>query len=731
MPDIRILPEIISNKIAAGEVVERPVSVVKELVENALDAGATQIVVEVKKGGRDLIRVTDNGHGMTRDNALLAIERYATSKITKDDDLFAISSFGFRGEALPSMASVSKFTLVSRTETSDAAVSLRMEGGRLRDVTEVGAPVGTLVEVRDLYFNTPARRKFLKSINTEMGHIADSVVSIALAFPHVAFRLIHNGRIVKHFTSADDLQSRVRMVLGMGREDLENLYPVNPHLLDLLLPYPGFEEDSLEQSQSKTVTTAPVKVTGYVGAPSLNRSSGGKIILFVNRRVVSDRTMVSAILRGYKGRLMKGRFPVAALFLSVPYDEVDVNVHPAKLQVRFLNQGTVFATLSSAVHQALFQEEQRYADASSFHLSSTEASDEVLPDSDLHVSENHLPPALFNEKSLDMEERATEVESSPDFSLPKKSLRKHENPEQSLFEWGSRPEPVKENINGRDGDDESLTPPLIKTLSIAAEDGQSQVSEALTFEFGSQASVESSDLDDVKSQTSGAEPHVTPEIPTLNPFFSSLHIVGQIFDTYIVAHSPKEMILIDQHAAHERVVFEKLKSRSTAFRPPSQQLIVPELLELNYKEAAMVEIIIPTLCHLGIEMEPFGEKSFLIKSIPAIIDDKELKPLVLDILDALTKTGIEEGKGDGSIKEIEGREIVISSEGREWLDEILLLISCHHSVRAHHRLDKKELDALLSDLDRCGSPFHCPHGRPITLSFSQKELERKFKRTGS
>ena len=741
MPDVRILPEIISNKIAAGEVVERPVSVVKELVENALDAGATQIIIEVVKGGRDLIRVTDNGHGMTRDNALLSIERYATSKITKDDDLFAIRSFGFRGEALPSMASVSKFTLVSRAETSDTATTLAIEGGRLRDVTEVGAPIGTLVEVRDLYFNTPARRKFLKSINTEMGHIADAVSSIALAFPNTAFQLIHNGRTVRRFTDVDTLHTRVAMVLGCDEQDA--LYSIDLGL--------GGPEGDLERLDE-------IRIRGFIGAPSLNRSSGSRILFFVNKRVVSDRTLVSALLRGYRGRIMKGRYPAAAIFIDMPYDQVDVNVHPAKLQVRFLNPGTLFARLSAVVHQALFENEKR-SKAVPFEKVASDAPEtphrrsEVTPsskafnspfipvvyDDDRDASHSDiLPDQLSINESVNELAHSQAVEGE-DSGLP--GLPHHSDDESStqravfeeeLFQWHS-PSGTNGTLQSHPDKKDSTAEYPERTDHIeqwADNDGVARTDDHSTKML----------VDDTKHPAPLKSDFLSDENCEKNAafnYFSSLHIVGQVFDTYIVAQSNDEMVLIDQHAAHERVVFEKLRSRSEQFRPPSQRLMVPEVIELNYKDVATAHKIVPGLLALGIEVEHFGDSTFLVKSVPAIIDDKEIKGLVLDIIDTLAESGLADEVPDL----VKGNENSVLCEGavekdevmggRDWLEDVLLLISCHTAVRANYKLENRELSALLSDLDRCESPFHCPHGRPIVQQFSQKELEKRFKRTGA
>ncbi len=311
MTNIRILPDILSNKIAAGEVVERPGSVVKELVENALDAQSTRVLVEIENGGKSLIRISDNGCGMGHDDALLAIERFATSKIFNDHDLFNISTLGFRGEAIPSIASVSRFTLVTRDNLSDSGISIKIDGGKLIKVSETGSPIGTMVSVQQLFFNTPARRKFLKTTNTEMGYIADTVSSVAMAHPGVQFRLTHNGKKVKRFPSVPDALDRISQVIG---DTLKNdLYPIN------------FSNDS-------------VSISGAVASPRINRSTSRAIFIYVNGRYIKDRMVQHAIFQGYGQRLMKGQFPVAILFLKVPTQTVDVNVHPTKHEVRFSEQ---------------------------------------------------------------------------------------------------------------------------------------------------------------------------------------------------------------------------------------------------------------------------------------------------------------------------------------------------------------------------------------------------------
>jgi len=314
MSQIKILPEVISNKIAAGEVVERPASVVKELVENALDANSTRIIIEVEQGGRSLIRVADNGTGMSHDDALLALERYATSKIYKDRDLCNIRTLGFRGEALPSIAAVSKFTLVSRDESSAAGTEIRVEGGKIRKVFEVGAPRGTLISVAQLFYNTPARRKFLKTIHTEMGHLADTVSHMALARPDVQFKLLHNAKIANNWTAVSDPIDRIADLLG--RDAKAQLHPV------------GFETDG-------------VMISGWISTPRYTRKTSRGIHVYVNGRYVRDKIIQHALFEGYAQRLVKGQYPVAVLFIKVAFDRVDVNVHPAKSEVRFVEHRKV------------------------------------------------------------------------------------------------------------------------------------------------------------------------------------------------------------------------------------------------------------------------------------------------------------------------------------------------------------------------------------------------------
>ena len=327
-PKIRVLPENLSNKIAAGEVVERPASVVKELVENALDAGATRVIIEVEKGGQSLIQVSDNGVGMQRDDALLAIERYATSKISTDDDLFAIRTLGFRGEALPSIAAVSRFAMITRDNTSDAGTQISVDGGKIKNVSEIGAPEGTMISVKELFFNTPARRKFLKTVGTEMSHIADIVARMSLGHPEVQFRLIHNDKVVKSWPLVSQHLDRVVDVLG--KDSRPDLHPIE------------FNRDA-------------VSISGWTSSPKVTRRTSRGLYIFVNGRFVRDRSIQHGVFQGYAQRLVKGQFPIAVVFIKVPFDQVDVNVHPTKNEVRFVNPHQVHEAVKSAIAQTLYE----------------------------------------------------------------------------------------------------------------------------------------------------------------------------------------------------------------------------------------------------------------------------------------------------------------------------------------------------------------------------------------
>ncbi|MBF0467456.1 MAG: DNA mismatch repair endonuclease MutL [Desulfamplus sp.] len=734
IPEVKILPEIIANKIAAGEVVERPASVVKELIENSLDARAGRITIEVEKGGSDLVRVSDDGYGMSREDALTAIQRYATSKIVSDEDLFSIKTFGFRGEALPSMASVSNFTLITRKEQDTSGTKIDISGGKLQNISETGAPKGTMIEIKNLYFNTPARRKFLKTTNTEMGHISSSVDSFALSSPNVQFRLVHNGRTVRHYSDSDDLVSRIGMVLGT---EVSDLYSVDSNEAgcytqaetDLLAKTDSYAEKRRIASKQRELS-----ITGYITKPSVSRNSSGNILLFVNKRIVSDRALLSAILKGYKGRLMKGQFPMAVLFINIPFDEVDVNVHPAKLQVRFANQSLVFGGVVNAVHNALYHGEKRQHFAAStadsdndgyhdtappqqFDVLQPQQSDTLRPqqsftvkiDSDSHTYDSGCPP-----KKRSCQSDYASYQSGYD-----KDDFQHDISE--VHEFSNRP--TQSEIQGKTVDPKRMEYPGDKPVSHQ-EFSIKPASYYTRPENHYTKSPAGESLQDQSLASQSSQTEISEKI-------TNLRIIGQFANTYIIAESRDELLLIDQHAAHERVVYERLKKRSEGFRPPSQDMIVPEVVQLNYKEAALLERMIPGLFNMGFEIEPFGGSSFAVKSIPAIIDDRSIKPMLLDMVGIMAESGLDGHEDSLDCPAGYNNRDRAGEISSQWLERILILMACHSAVRANHLLNTKEMEQLLSDLKKCVNPYHCPHGRPTIISFGEKDLEKLFKRIGN
>jgi DNA mismatch repair protein MutL len=643
MSRIRILPDILSNQIAAGEVVQRPVSAVKELVENAMDAGADRIIVEIENGGKTLIRVSDNGCGLSRDEAVLAVERYATSKIYTKDDLFSISTFGFRGEALPAIASVSKFSLVSRTADNATGTRVDMDGGKLAGVTDTGAPVGTMVEVKRLFFNTPARRKFLKSENTESGHIADALAGLAIGNPTVGFRLVVNRRAVKSYPPGQTLFQRAQMVLG--KEVVDQLYEIQ---------WPK-AEDGEDNSMPG------LGICGVCANPGVTRSTANRIYLFVNQRLVYDRGLISAMFQGYRGRIMKGRYPVGAVCVTLPCNQVDVNVHPAKREIKFITPGPVYQALAVAVADALNRgQDDKFSYARA-----------VMPGK---------------------KEAQTPVQAAlKSASLPEKKVTS------DLFKSVSNPPPQP--------------PPVYNAPDLAPESFQTAeppekpwVPEPET-ELPAQSTLP--DQRNQRSDQAVPEPFSKPE-PGQH-IQSGIRVVGQVLNIYIVVEKENHLILVDQHAAHERIVFEQLLNRYRRMDVQSQSLAIPEVLELSNKEAVVLESIMADLADLGIRVEPFGGTSFVIKAVPVLVEEKHVGAMVVEMVEKISQAN-----GTG-LKD-------------DWLDDALATMACHRSVRGGQSMSVKEMAALVEQLFACENPMHCPHGRPVFVSFDARSLEKLFKR---
>ncbi|WP_305041789.1 DNA mismatch repair endonuclease MutL [Geoalkalibacter sp.] len=598
---ICILPENLCNMIAAGEVVERPASVIKELVENALDAGAGDILVEVEGGGKKLMRVTDDGEGMARDDAFLCLERHATSKIRQARDLAALTTLGFRGEALPAIASVSRLTLRTCANEQGEGVEIYLEGGSVRKSQDLGLPRGTSIEVRSLFFNTPARRKFLRRDETELGHIADVVTKQALAHPHVRFRLVHNGRQLFEVRRGSRLDERIAAFLG--RSLLKELVPV------------------------EAGRAGELYLSGFVCPPTVNRSATSAIYMFINGRYVRDRVVQHGVLEGYRNLLMKGRYPVVVLFLEIDPAEVDVNVHPTKHEVRFRDQGRVHDFIAEAVRQVL------------------KGSPGLRP-----PPEPQTFPTTSGEVKEPTHNRCDAAEAA-----------RHRIGE-ALSAYGQRPDIVPR------APDVSMRPPV------------------------------------------AVAPARTPPLPgDRGGFFSSLRYLGQYRNGYLLCQDGNDLILIDQHAAHERIRFEQLRADFRRGAPARQSLLFPLVIEFDFKAAAVLEEFLPLVERFGFEIEPFGGKSFAVKALPAILAETDVEGLLRDL-----------------VADLEG--VSQSGVADDALDEVLMRLACHGVVRADQALAPGEAQRLLNDLDGVDFSAHCPHGRPVQARLTLGDVERMFRR---
>ncbi|MBF0223927.1 MAG: DNA mismatch repair endonuclease MutL [Desulfobacterales bacterium] len=609
---IKILPDILANKIAAGEVVERPSSVVKELLENSIDAESSKIIIEAEQGGRSLIQIADDGIGMNRDDALLSIERHATSKLFNDDDLFGIKTLGFRGEALPSIAAVSIFTMITKDTDSQTGIKIEISGGKIFNVSEIGAPKGTLISIKDIFFNVPARKKFLKTINTELGRILDIISSTAISFPSIQFKFIHNGKEVKNFLKAQNPLERITDVLGNDVKN--NLHPIN-------------------------IMSNDISVSGWIASPELSRSTSDGIYLYINERSIRDKIIQKAIFEGYDGRLMKGRYPVAVVFIKMPYDKVDVNVHPAKSEVRFASQHLVYDAVKNAVNK-VFQK----------------INVPKWTPPDIHYDEPKRPkintPVFFPEKKV-----------AEDYFPYESKLKEHFEAEFKT-EIKTKPETIPETRRDNQVNEQNTT-------------------------IDKANSYEQTTLGEKKGK------------------FSSLRLIGQFNNTYILCESDEGLIIIDQHASHERIVYEKLKQNYD--KKQQQMLLIPEIFNPGFKHIDNLIKIIYDLNKLGFEVEFFGNGEFVIKSVPVILSDKKATPIIMDILENIYETN--------------------SPKKDEIINECLMTMACHGAIRANQHLNDQEMKDILAQMDKIDNPSFCPHGRPTWINWDIKFLEKSFGRT--
>ena len=592
---IKIMPKSLAIKIAAGEVIERPASVVKELLENSIDAKATDISVHIRDGGRKLMKVVDNGEGMTRDDAVIAFERHATSKVLNEKDLYSISTMGFRGEAIPSIASVSETVLTTKVSGEIAGTMVKVKGGKIEDVSDAGCANGTMVEVRDIFFNTPARLKFMRSVSTETGHISDTVTRLALAYPHIRFRLYSNDVSMLETSTKADLRTRVADVFGNG-------------LLKDIIPVEAGDET--------------LKISGFIARPESAYSATRGLFIYVNNRWIRDRGINHAVASGYRNCLADGKsvfttyrdkYPFVVLLITTLPQEVDVNVHPTKCEVRFKNPKNVYELTRGSIEAALGMcgTPSRVSFAKPY--------------------ESKIPTGWVGEKTSGYDDL-------------------------SQFKQGSNLEAARSDL---------------------------QVSQT---EFAGDA-VDAKPL-----------------------FLNELKILGQLWLEYLLCEREGEFFIIDQHAAAERIAFEKLKKDYYVNHSVvSQMLLMPQNIELSLQERDVLNDSHEAIKSLGFDIEPFGGNAFIIRAVPDILSSRDCSGLL-----------------KGMLEELVSNEISFRIENR--LDALLMRMACHSVIRGRRQLSNEEAKALLKRLAQVDFSGNCPHGRPVIKAISRIEIEKMFKR---
>jgi DNA mismatch repair protein MutL len=646
---IKLLSESVAAQIAAGEVVERPVSVVKELMENSLDAGARSVRIELEGGGRRLIRITDDGSGIPRDETELAFTRHATSKLNTADDLYNIHTLGFRGEALASVATVAQVTMITRTEEEKAGTLIRLEAGQIIEHRSIGTPIGTVITVENLFFNTPARLKFLKADSTERRHVDALITRYAMAYPHVRFSLIQDGRETFATSGTGDLADVLIEALGM--DTMREMLKV--------------------KTAGLRVESPEITVYGYTSAPHVNRNTRSHITLFVNGRHIVDTHLTYAVCQAYHTLMPSDRYPIAVLMIEVAPNDVDVNVHPAKSEVRFRSPDSVFSAVQRSVRQAV-------------------------------VSQAPIPPVSY---SYNQRERATDDDDQ--FSQYGQAAGKttYRQPDQSdqfdsevsyTNRSGQQPLELPDYDAGRLGQHRD-------DISHFAPSSPSYAQPYSAPQYGNYGSDDEQDF--VQRSVGAPSPDLSQRPRTLPP----LRVVGQIAACYIVAEGPAGMYLVDQHAAHERILYEQFMEEQRSKQVASQRTLDAETIELTPPAARLIEANIESLNGIGFEIEPFGGNRFRVRAVPTILAKRGAQESIAAILEDL-ESGAEPG---ASALEA----------------QIILRVCKAAAVKAGQTLSFDEMQSLIRQLERCNSPRTCPHGRPTMIHMTAEQLAKEFGRT--
>ncbi len=672
MPEVHVLPEFIANQIAAGEVVQRPSSVVKELVENSIDAGATQITIEIRGAGKTSIRILDNGCGMTPNDARLSFERHATSKITSAEDLYSIRTLGFRGEALPSIASVSRVELITRTADALSGFRLELEGGRIVGESETGAPVGTSFTVQQLFYNTPARLKFLKSDSTESTHITTTVTHLALAYPNISFRLMNDGREVLHLPAATDPRERIIGVLG--RE-------IDRDLLTLTDEIPE------------------MKLRGYICRPAYTRLNWSHWMVFVNGRFVIHRPLNNAALEGYHGFLMTGRYPVGVLFVEIDPARVDVNVHPTKLEVKFVKERDVQQAVILAIQRTLRQQsvipEFQSRIESYDNLSGANAfpSDETLKDPLLQSDPRPIQTPGYKPVSSDNSyPGSVATPKFPDYRRMDfyNQVQKTLSDRSVLKDWYMACEPVTGDLLA-----------TVQPVSEIPNDPPAGINpESRPFQRPSCAA------------EAGAEEGLPAEPELFTDMFPELEPLAQLDETYIICRQGTDLMIVDQHAAHERILFERLLPKMESQAPAIQPLLIPVTIDLTPRETSLLEEYQEDIRAMGIDIEPLTRNTWAVRAVPELLDGINVQEIIRDLLDSFTSYA----------------DRLATDQLRY---QIASVMSCRAAIKAGDSQTQQEWQSLINRLRDCSNPYTCPHGRPTVIRLSKTELEKKFKRTGA
>ena len=672
MGRIRILPDVVANKIAAGEVVERPASVAKELLENSLDAGSKRLRVEVERGGKRLVQVTDDGAGMGRDDAMLAFERHATSKLREVKDLLSIATLGFRGEAIPSIASVSRLTLETRSEEEPTGTRVEVAGGKMVNVAETALPRGTTITVRDLFYNVPARRKFLRTEKTELAHIASLLTHYSLAHLDKSFQLAHEKGSLFNVTPVKSLRERVFQVFGA--ETLDQLVELSPARRELEVPpspVPRTQAVAAARAAESQLKHQTFQVTGFVSNPQIQKLNRNSIYTFVNRRLIRDRLLLHAISSAYHNIIPPGSFPFALLFLEMACEEVDVNVHPSKTEVRFRHQSFVHDFVRDSIRERLMESKP--------------------------VSTFTVPPEI------------TPVGPQPAASLPysESTTLVQQASEASSFD-------LKPPLAPAGRFDFKNTPP-IEFPSGGGSDFARQAVEVPASEAAPQPARPSEEV----APKLGETPDVQPQLHSRAPLretppesmakLGDLHPLGQIKESFIVATAEDGLWIIDQHVAHERILFEKVLRERSQGTVESQRLLMPIIITLRADQQLKFAQIEEEFRAGGFDLEPFGNRTIAVKAAPATLSAPQVEALIQDILDTPEK---------------ELRALSLEDLQRR----ISATIACHAAIKVNMPLDHAKMRWLLDELAKTDCPMSCPHGRPIALKYGLKDILKAFHR---